>query len=74
MEDLTIDRVEQLINDKLDKYLYSLGITDLSLSSLEKLLNDKMELYFSQLDLESDMRDLDRTIEKVNDGQQNPII
>ena len=46
-----------------------------TLEKYKQLLADKVNQYYDQLDIESDIRELEKMMnQKVNDGQQNPII
>jgi hypothetical protein len=47
----------------------------LTLKKLDQLVADKVNQYYDQLDVESDIRELERMMnQKVMNGQQNPII
>jgi hypothetical protein len=47
----------------------------LTIKKLDQLVADKVNQYYDQLDIESDIRELEKMMnQKVNNGQQNPII
>ena len=45
-----------------------------TLEKYKQLLEDKVNQYYDQLDIENDIKELERMMnQKVNDGQQNPV-
>lgn len=46
-----------------------------TLEKYKQLLEDKVNQYYDQLDIENDIKELERMMnQKVDNGEQNPII
>ena len=46
----------------------------LTLKKLDQLVADKVNIYYDQLDIENDIKELERMMnQKADDGKQNPV-